>query len=338
MLGGRAAYLSRIDAAPQPRRAPCGRPHPIIADAAGFDPQRPLTADAHHLAPRRCARVADYQEQRRTAQLAALDEAAGHGDRRGARMRRPRHRRSGRLACAAPSWSTGCRSPATPGRGRAERGAGPCTDGRDRCRGTRRGPVRRRRTAAHARRGCTSPTPTPPTPAVTPTWTPRRSPRICTPRTEAGVTAGFHVIGDAAVSAVTDALHRVVDEFGGPAVARCGHRLEHLEMVTAEQAAALGRWGVIGSVQPNFDAYWGGPDGMYAQRLGVSRAATLNPFALLASQGRAPRLRFRQSGHRAEPVGDRAGGDPAPHAGQRCVGPRGVLGGHPRRVAGRRRA
>jgi predicted amidohydrolase YtcJ len=38
-------------------------------------------------------------------------------------------------------------------------------------------------------------------------------------------------------------------------------------------------------VQPNFDAYWGGPDGMYAQRLGVSRAATLNPFALLASQG-----------------------------------------------------
>ncbi len=78
---------------------------------------------------------------------------------------------------------------------------------------------------------------------------------------------------------------RVVDRFGGPAVARCGHRLEHLEMVIAEQAANLGAWGVIGSVQPNFDAYWGGPDGMYAQRLGVSRAAALNPFALLASQG-----------------------------------------------------
>jgi predicted amidohydrolase YtcJ len=103
--------------------------------------------------------------------------------------------------------------------------------------------------------------------------------------TEAGITAGFHVIGDAAVTAVTEALRRVVEQFGGPAVARCGHRLEHLEMVTADQATSLGSWGVIGSVQPNFDAYWGGPDGMYAQRLGVSRAAMLNPFALLASQG-----------------------------------------------------
>jgi predicted amidohydrolase YtcJ len=38
-------------------------------------------------------------------------------------------------------------------------------------------------------------------------------------------------------------------------------------------------------MQPNFDALWGGRDGMYARRLGVDRAATLNPFALLASQG-----------------------------------------------------
>ena len=55
---------------------------------------------------------------------------------------------------------------------------------------------------------------------------------------------------------------------GAQAVARCGHRLEHLEMVTAEQAARLGAWGVIASVQPNFDALWGGDEGMYAQRLG----------------------------------------------------------------------
>lgn len=106
--------------------------------------------------------------------------------------------------------------------------------------------------------------------------------RACT---EAGVTAGFHVIGDAAVSAVVAALERVVDRFGVPAVARCGHRLEHLEMVTAEQAAKLGSWGVIASVQPVFDALWGGETGMYAHRLGVDRAAGLNPLALLAAQG-----------------------------------------------------
>ncbi len=103
--------------------------------------------------------------------------------------------------------------------------------------------------------------------------------------TEAGIPAGFHVIGDAAVAAVVTALDAVVDRFGSVAVARCGHRLEHLEMVTEEQAAKLGSWGVIASVQPNFDARWGGESGMYAQRLGVARAAGLNPFALLASQG-----------------------------------------------------
>ncbi len=103
--------------------------------------------------------------------------------------------------------------------------------------------------------------------------------------TEAGITAGFHVIGDAAVATVIAALDRVVDRFGRAAVARCGHRLEHLEMVTDEQAAQLGSWGVIASMQPNFDALWGGETGMYAQRLGVARGVGLNRFALLASQG-----------------------------------------------------
>jgi predicted amidohydrolase YtcJ len=103
--------------------------------------------------------------------------------------------------------------------------------------------------------------------------------------TAAGITAGFHVIGDAAVTAVVDALARVVQLRGPAAVARCGHRLEHLEMITAEQAARLGSWGVIASVQPNFDALWGGETGMYARRLGAVRARGLNPLALLASQG-----------------------------------------------------
>lgn len=103
--------------------------------------------------------------------------------------------------------------------------------------------------------------------------------------TEAGVTAGFHIIGDAAVSAVVEALESTVERFGAPAVARCGHRLEHLEMVSDEQAAKLGSWGIVASMQPTFDALWGGGDGMYARRLGIDRAALLNPFALLASAG-----------------------------------------------------
>ncbi|UXA20819.1 amidohydrolase [Mycobacterium sp. SMC-4] len=103
--------------------------------------------------------------------------------------------------------------------------------------------------------------------------------------TEVGVTAGFHAIGDAAVTTVVSALARVAERCGAVALARCGHRLEHLEMVSEEQVAQLAGWGVIASVQPNFDALWGGENGMYAQRLGATRARGLNPFALLASRG-----------------------------------------------------
>ena len=97
--------------------------------------------------------------------------------------------------------------------------------------------------------------------------------------TEAGITAGFHVIGDAAVSAVMTALERLVDHFGQrwgrPAAVIV---LEHLEMVTEDQAARLGSWGAFASVQPNFDAAWGGEDGMYVQRLGSDRGRWVNPF------------------------------------------------------------
>ena len=56
-------------------------------------------------------------------------------------------------------------------------------------------------------------------------------------------------------------------------------------MITADQAGRLGSWGVIASVQPSFDALWGGDAGMYADRLGAERGTRLNPLALLASQG-----------------------------------------------------
>jgi predicted amidohydrolase YtcJ len=42
---------------------------------------------------------------------------------------------------------------------------------------------------------------------------------------------------------------------------------------------------MVASVQPAFDAAWGGDAGMYAERLGVERAAATNPFADLADAG-----------------------------------------------------
>ncbi|MGC4963535.1 amidohydrolase [Gordonia sp. DT218] len=106
--------------------------------------------------------------------------------------------------------------------------------------------------------------------------------RACT---EVGIQAGFHVIGDAATASVVAAFQELAAELGTPALARCAHRLEHAEMVSTEQAVTLARCGVVASMQPLFDAEWGGPGDLYEQRLGVARTAGLNNFAGHAREG-----------------------------------------------------
>lgn len=103
--------------------------------------------------------------------------------------------------------------------------------------------------------------------------------------TVAGIQAGFHVIGDAAMDAVVAGFEAAEAAIGAPALRQCRHRLEHLEMVDPDQARQLAAWGVVASMQPMFDAAWGGAAGMYAQRLGESRAAAMNRFALLENAG-----------------------------------------------------
>lgn len=282
VVGNRIAYLTRVDVHSAAASSALRRTIPDLTAAAGHHPQRPLTADAHHRA-RAAARDQLTAIQRRQAQLAALDAAAAHGI-------VAVHECAGPQIGGLADWqevralehgvevtgywgeavSTAAEARALLDRTGARGLAGdlfvdgalgsrtawlhaPYADAPDQCGNAYLDAVA---VTAHL--------------------------RACT---EAGISAGFHVIGGAAVSTVVEALGRVVDEFGAPAVARCGHRLEHLEMVTAEQAGQLGAWGIIASMQPHFDALWGGPHGMYAQRLGADRAAGLNPFALLASQG-----------------------------------------------------
>ncbi|GAA2723569.1 amidohydrolase [Cellulomonas aerilata] len=103
--------------------------------------------------------------------------------------------------------------------------------------------------------------------------------------TRAGVHAGFHVIGDRAMDELLLGLRAAADVEGTGPIRAAGHRVEHAEMVDAGTLAALVSLGVRLSMQPAFDAAWGGPDGMYARRLGPGRAATLNPFADLAAAG-----------------------------------------------------
>ncbi|QYX81458.1 amidohydrolase [Streptomyces akebiae] len=103
--------------------------------------------------------------------------------------------------------------------------------------------------------------------------------------TEAGLQAGFHAIGDAAVASVVEGVREAAEKVGLARVRAARHRVEHAEMLTPDTVAAFAELGLTASVQPAFDALWGGEEGMYAQRLGVDRARTLNPFAALLRAG-----------------------------------------------------
>ncbi|WP_327427178.1 amidohydrolase [Streptomyces sp. NBC_01236] len=103
--------------------------------------------------------------------------------------------------------------------------------------------------------------------------------------TEAGLQAGFHAIGDAAVTSVVEGVRAASEKVGLARVRAARHRVEHAEMLTPETIAGFAELGLTASVQPTFDALWGGEDGMYAQRLGAERARSLNPFAALLRTG-----------------------------------------------------
>lgn len=103
--------------------------------------------------------------------------------------------------------------------------------------------------------------------------------------TRAGLQAGFHAIGDAAVTAVLDGVEDAARQVGLAAVRAARHRVEHVEHLPPGGVDRLAALGMVASVQPGFDARWGGPDGMYATRLGRGRAAGLNPYAALAAAG-----------------------------------------------------
>ena len=103
--------------------------------------------------------------------------------------------------------------------------------------------------------------------------------------TRAGLQAGFHCIGDDAVEASVTGMRRAAAALGIPAVRAARHRLEHLEMVSAADMAALAELGVVASMQPAFDAAWGRPGELYEQRLGRSRAVAMNRFLSLERAG-----------------------------------------------------
>jgi predicted amidohydrolase YtcJ len=102
--------------------------------------------------------------------------------------------------------------------------------------------------------------------------------------TRARLQAGFHCIGDAALENIREGFEAAERELGPAPIRQAGHRLEHVEMPSRAMIDTMSRLAITASVQPMFDRLWGGPDGMYAARLG-DRWRQTNPLRALADAG-----------------------------------------------------
>ncbi len=276
-------YLSRVDVHSALVTTALVALAPTAADTDGYSPDGPVTREAHHLL-RAAARAAVTDTQRDRAQAAFLRAAAAAGIASVHECAGPDISGADDLAAllartgddtpeVVPYWGEAAPRGAAAATAAAHAAAGLAGDlFVDGALGSRTAALRRPYTDR-------------------PDTTGHRHLDADTVAehlvacTTDGLQAGFHVIGDAALDEVLRGLETAEATVGARALAGRGHRLEHVEMVDAERAATLARYNITASVQPLFDAAWGGADGMYATRLGPDRAAALNPLSTLAAAG-----------------------------------------------------
>lgn len=290
--GGAPLYLSRTDVHSALATTALRARTPGLAELPGHHPTAPLRADAHH-AVRRAALDQLTDDQRRAAQLATLRRAASLGI-------------AALHECAGPEISSEHDLAALLALAAEEQG--PEVYGYWGELSERGGVERARRLGAvgaggdlfvdgafGSRTACLH---APYADAAGPDASQGEVPQTgtayltadqvadhVTACTEAGLQAGFHAIGDAAVDAVLTGVRTAADRLGVARVKALRHRVEHAEALDDKTIAAFAELGLTASVQPAFDAAWGGEEGMYVQRLGSERARALNPFAALLRAG-----------------------------------------------------
>jgi predicted amidohydrolase YtcJ len=100
-----------------------------------------------------------------------------------------------------------------------------------------------------------------------------------------GMQVGVHAIGDAAIEQAIGTWERVASDFGAAAVRSLMHRIEHFECASDDHIERAAKLGLAASVQPAFDAFWGGADGLYSERIGWDRARLMNRFRTMNDAG-----------------------------------------------------
>ncbi len=87
-----------------------------------------------------------------------------------------------------------------------------------------------------------------------------------------------HAIGDRALEQTI----RIYEELAGNTdIAASRHRVDHFILGDESQAERAAQLGLCSSMQPAFDARWGGESGGYATRLGSARALETNPVGTM---------------------------------------------------------
>lgn len=88
-------------------------------------------------------------------------------------------------------------------------------------------------------------------------------------------------LGDRAVEAALIAHEKAMEATG---VAGLRHRLEHVELSSQDQLRRASELGLVFSMQPAYELYWGGEGKMYQQHLGDHYRNT-NPFRAIVDHG-----------------------------------------------------
>ncbi len=97
-----------------------------------------------------------------------------------------------------------------------------------------------------------------------------------------GCQAAVHAIGDRGIEHSINSIQEALRE--APRKDH-RHRIEHCEVLTAQQIERIKELGIVPAMQPNFIGEWSGPGSMYEARLGRERERLSNPYRILLDEG-----------------------------------------------------
>lgn len=96
------------------------------------------------------------------------------------------------------------------------------------------------------------------------------------------VQLAFHALGERAIDQIMNAYEKALRVYPNRDLR---HRIEHFELPLDRHIEKASELGIILSMQPAFDYYWGGSESMYFERLGAERAKRAIPLHRILKSG-----------------------------------------------------